>query len=399
MLPAVLKRFRSSMTPRLFIIGLTLLTCYCALMRAGTMPSKRDYYVAANGKDRNTGSQAHPWGTIGHADTIVKPGTTVHVAPGTYEAPNTKTNGTASARIRFVSDVRGGAQLLSGWGVYGSYVDIVGFDISNPGGWAAITAYNQTSHVRIEGNIIHDVSTTAGCVLAGAISLNAVVNKGAPGGYHEIVGNLIRNIGPSDGSCNTDHAIYIKGGWNKIENNVIARVISWGVMIYGDGCYNTVSNNTVLNGNRGGIMISQAYDLHPDCALADHNTVSNNIVMNNGGAGIEEYSTQTGPNNVYLNNVVYNNGGGDIQLLTGTSSGTVTLTSAQAQNLFFNYQDDGTGDYGLAPGAAAVGVGTSICTAGQSNCVPTVDFQVFSRTQLDAGAYAFGSVPAAWPWY
>ncbi|HXY13608.1 MAG TPA: hypothetical protein VEI26_03810, partial [Terriglobales bacterium] len=67
-----------------------------------------------------------------------------------------------------------------------------------------------------------------------------------------------------------------------------------------------------------------------------HNTVSNNIVMNNGGAGIEEYSTQTGPNNVYLNNVVYNNGGGDIQLLTGTSSGTVTLTSAQAQNVILD---------------------------------------------------------------
>src|SRR5690349_16754368 len=69
--------------------------------------SLRDYYVSPAGSDEDDGSQQRPWQTIQHATAVAKAGATVHVAAGNYSGPiTTETNGTASARIRFVSDVQ-----------------------------------------------------------------------------------------------------------------------------------------------------------------------------------------------------------------------------------------------------------------------------------------------------
>ena len=67
---------------------------------------------------------------------MAKAGTTVHVASGTYaETITSSKDGTASAPIRYVSDVDGGAKIKpSGattaiWRDSGDYVTIQGFDI------------------------------------------------------------------------------------------------------------------------------------------------------------------------------------------------------------------------------------------------------------------------------
>src|SRR5215467_9779975 len=65
------------------------------------------YYVAASGNDSNDGSQSRPWRTMSHAAKQVKPGDTVHVLPGVYsESVYLYQGGTASQRIRFISDTR-----------------------------------------------------------------------------------------------------------------------------------------------------------------------------------------------------------------------------------------------------------------------------------------------------
>src|SRR5262245_15216807 len=80
----------------------------------GTAPAlATDYWVATTGNDSNPGTQASPFLTLWQAASVATPGTTVHVAPGTYSSSlycNTPdvtgqvevcmtTSGTASAPI------------------------------------------------------------------------------------------------------------------------------------------------------------------------------------------------------------------------------------------------------------------------------------------------------------
>src|SRR5688572_20932517 len=41
-------------------------------------------FVSPSGSDGASGSRAHPWRTVRHAARRVRPGMTVHVAPGRY---------------------------------------------------------------------------------------------------------------------------------------------------------------------------------------------------------------------------------------------------------------------------------------------------------------------------
>ena len=67
-------------------------------------------YVATTGSDSNPGTATKPFKTISRAASLAKPGTTVHVAPGTYLGNvTTNVSGTATARIRYVSDTKWGA--------------------------------------------------------------------------------------------------------------------------------------------------------------------------------------------------------------------------------------------------------------------------------------------------
>src|SRR5919197_4428978 len=73
-----------------------------------------DRYVSPEGDDSGDGSKAHPWKTLQKAAEMVKPGVTVHVAPGLYvsdEDLKTTISGTPRAMIRYVSDVNGQALL------------------------------------------------------------------------------------------------------------------------------------------------------------------------------------------------------------------------------------------------------------------------------------------------
>src|SRR2546427_13116907 len=85
--------------------------------------------------------------------------------------------------------------------------------------------------------------------------------------------------------------------------------------------------------------------------------------------GIYEWPA-VGTHNVFNNNIVYNCPGGCMNLISGTQSGTMTLTAAQFNALFVNYTGGMTGDYHLQSGAGPIDAGTTARAAGGNNRVP-----------------------------
>jgi hypothetical protein len=126
------------------------------LLGTATSAMATDLYVATTGSDSNAGTQTAPFLTLNKAASVATPGTTVHVAPGTYstfiycDAPDVTgegmvcmtTSGTASAPITFVSETQYGAVLTCPQdGIFfyldASYIVVSGFNMSCPGSTSA----------------------------------------------------------------------------------------------------------------------------------------------------------------------------------------------------------------------------------------------------------------------
>ena len=86
---------------------------------AGAGVSRADFYVAPGGSDDGDGSSAHPFGTLGKAVAVVRPGQTIALRGGTYrmsEPVTIATSGTAEQRIT-VSNYRDETPVLDAAGV------------------------------------------------------------------------------------------------------------------------------------------------------------------------------------------------------------------------------------------------------------------------------------------
>lgn len=308
-------------------------------------------YVAATGSDTNPGTAAEPLLTISHADTLARPGYTIHVAPGIYRvsAPAahsagivTAKSGTAGARIRFVSTVQGGAMIIvSGtgitWHAKGSYVDIDGFDISGSGRHGILAS---GEHLQIMNNTIHDLTVSGGCSGAGG----AAIDTDGPSGRVLIKANTIRNIGAAMmGSCNTVQGIYIANAHNTVSNNVVSGVAAAGIQQWHGATASTIVNNTVFR-CKVGILIGQG-DAGASAAGSEDNYVANNIVYDNLSYGIVEGGA-VGKNNRYVNNLVH--ASGTNVRVAGQVSGTIS-----AEPGFVDYKPDGTGNYRIQQASPA----------------------------------------------
>jgi hypothetical protein len=344
-----------------------------------------DHYVSTTGNDANAGTVSKPWHTIGHAAMAVKPGDVVHVASGTYaESVVTALSGTAGARIRFISDVKWGAQVVGGaseadWQNRGDYVDIVGFDVSgaSPNG-----IENLGSNVRIVGNHVHDV--TASCDSNGGSGIN---NANYSAADDDIIANVVHDIRAAT-TCGAAHGvgIYHSNLRGHVLNNLSFSNGTVGIQLWHAANAVVVANNTVFANGVNGIVIG-AGDA-PGGVTNDNTIVVNNISVHNADYGIQEFGA-TGAHNRFLNNLVYQNPSGDLALLQGTASGTVTADPA-----FVNYTAMFDGDYHLRTGSAAT-------DAGNSQSAPTTDIDGGPRPQgkgWDIGAYESGAAPAQWPW-
>jgi len=351
--------------------------------------STLNYYVSPTGSDSNDGKTSQTaWASIAHADAALQlgpGGTVVHVAPGTYSASlTTNRNGTASARIKFISDTKWGAMIRRAWISNGSYVDIVGFDISVPTDQTGLEAFG--AYTGVLSNRVHDIGTQiTTCFSGGAIYLG-------PKGHNTANGNVVRNMGSQSGRpCERAHGIYIDGPYNAAFNNIVSGAIGFGIHLWHDSCYDWVVNNTVFENYIGGILVGNGNNVS-GCTVNDYTTVNNNIVLNNGydgRYGISE-SGSVGSHNVYQNNLTYDNHPSNFSLSGKSAANTVSADPA-----FVNYRCDGTGDYHLQANSPAIDKGTS-------SQAPSSDLDGGPRpmgSASDIGASEYGTTRAVWPWW
>jgi Protein of unknown function (DUF1565) len=358
------------------------------ISNSGPNPSGAEYYVAPGGSDSSAGTASAPWATITHAAKLVKPGATVHVASGTYRAVTTSISGTASSRIRFISDVKWGAKIRTSgvesmWNNTANYVDIVGFDISGDG---RLGILNTASFVRIMSNNVHNIP--GDCSSSGGAGID---NAEFTASDDDVIGNVVHDIGNPAVQCYSVQGIYHSNLRGHILNNISYRNAAWGIHLWHAPSNVVVANNLVFQNGEGGIVVG-AGDA-PGGVTATGIIVTNNIVMENNsswGAGLAIYETGlTGTSNRYINNLIWSNTQGIV-----LQNGLVAQGTINASPLLVNYQPNGSGDYHLTSGSRAINAATA--TDAPSNDLDGAPRPFGSGP--DIGPYEFGSAPAAWPW-
>ncbi|HZP63075.1 MAG TPA: choice-of-anchor D domain-containing protein [Terriglobales bacterium] len=369
---------------------------------SGGSSGNGSYYVAANGSDNNNGSACSPWATVAHASSVVGPGSTVHVAPGTYSGPiTTSKSGTSSGRIRYISDTQWGAliQCTTGcdmvWSQSGSYVDVLGFELTSTSPITRIGFEWTGSNGLIQGNKVHDIQCS-GCVGNGGAGIN--VDNGSA--YTVADANLVYNIdiaGKGKSDSLYVHGIYVHTFYNVISNNLIYRCAGWGIEQGHSVSNSTMVNNTIFECG-GGVMIGTG----GSPGVSDNNLIYNNILVYNGpganghGYGIDAIQNY-GTHNTITDNLLFGNQPGNISsALNGaaTTTGSITNVDPSSGTLFVKWVNDGTGNYQLLSTSPAVNVGTS-------SSAPLFDYRGGKRpvnSLWDLGAYEYGAAPGKWPW-
>jgi hypothetical protein len=343
----------------------------------------RDLYVSPAGNDAGTGGKDAPLRTIARAARVAAAGDTVHVAPGEYRDAIVDTaNGTADARIVFVSDVRWAAKIVAtanqvGWDVRGSYVDVIGFDVAGAQHCGICVA---GSFARTIGNHVHDMPDT-GCGSNGGAGID---DYNYDAHDDDMIGNVVHDIGPAT-ECHAVHGLYHSNLRGKIVNNIAYRNSGWGIHTWHNPKDVLIANNLVFENRSGGIVIGAGDN--PVTGVADGFLVENNIAVKNGNWGIVEEG-RLGPNNRYVSNLLWGNSRGPIALGTGKKDvGTVLVDP-----LFVKYDGAGNaGDYHLQPGSPAI-------DRGAAEMAPADDIDGATRPQgkaIDIGPYEFGGRASA----
>ncbi|HYG87338.1 MAG TPA: carbohydrate-binding domain-containing protein [Azospirillum sp.] len=351
-----------------------------------------DLYVSTSGSDSNAGTKDSPFRTIQKASTEASAGTTVHVAPGTYEGGfQTTASGSADAPIRYVSDVKWGAKIVGdsgsgheAWDNRGSNVVIDGFEVDGSGSSWQFGIYTGGSNSVVQNSKVHDLLQSSDVMDQASDGSGGagIMGDGWSGGTNiKVLNNEVFNIGPSDESSSLVHGVYMSTS-GEVQNNVIGNVVGDGITTWHDATDLEILNNTVFEARGAGIMIGSG-DHYNSSAPNDNTRVANNIVYNN-ATGIQEYG-EVGSNNSYTNNLVSGNGS-DWSLQNGSDTGTVS-----ADPEFVDYVATGGGDYRLASGSPAIDAGTS-------SGAPSTDASGANRVgAVDIGAYEYGGTSAQPP--
>jgi hypothetical protein len=339
-----------------------------------------DLYVSTGGSDSGSGTASSPLRTIRKASSVAKAGDTVHVAAGTYaETILSSASGSASARIRFVSDTKWGAKITptsgsTGWDIRGSYVTVEGFELNCSNNSSCKDGiYVGGSNVIIKGNHVHHIATSGACTNIGGSAINADAYYG--GSNTDILENVVHHIG-------TATCAYIQGIYHSttgsIKNNLVYQVGAVALHLWHDAHNIDIINNTAFSSGYG--LVVGGGDFYHDSGGARNVHVNNNILFDN-KYGISEQGV-TGSGNTYINNLVFQNSTYNVSLKTGSASGTLA-----ANPQFINYIPAGGGDYHLKSTSPAINKGTS-------SLAPSVDLDGKARPQggaVDIGAYEFVS--------
>ncbi len=339
-------------------------------------------YVSPYGSDDNPGTALAPFRSIARAARTAQPGTTIHVAPGTYPGGfKTTASGAPDARIAYVSTVKWGARIVPpassangrAWDNRGDHVDIIGFridgSVTQDGKQWSHGIYNAGSHDVISNNWVHDIAREVDCSGAGGAGISA--DSYYRGTDAAIIGNLVHDIGPP--GCRFIHGIYVSTTAS-VKNNVVYRVAEAGIHLWHDASNVIIANNTVAASHTG--IIVGGGDYYFATAGNNHTVVVNNIVYDN-QMGISEQG-KTGSTNRYSNNLVYQNPRYNYKLKNGLTP-AVPVAMAPA---FAAYRRNGTPDLRLRAGSPAIGKGTALHA-------PLFDFDGKPRpaSRVDIGAF------------
>lgn len=317
--------------------------------------STNDLYVADTGNDNNPGTKSAPVKTLEKASKLATPGTTVHVAPGTYEGGfQTKSSGTASARIHYLSDAKWGAKIVPpaysknsvAWDNRGDYVDIDGFEVDGTNSQGGVPWVNGiitlASYNVIKNNHVHHFATNASCNSNGGSAINT--SRYYNGVNVDVINNVVHHVGTT--GCSLIQGIYI-GTPGNVRNNLVYQIGYAGIHLWHDAANVTVTNNTVFGSGMG--IIVGGGDYYNSSGPADYVRVTNNIVYDN-THGISE-AGEIGANNAFANNLSFKNVNRNLHLYTAH---TGDLTEDPQ---FEKYDRNGGGDYRLKSTSPALGRG------------------------------------------
>jgi hypothetical protein len=270
------------------------------------------YYVAPNGSDANPGTQAAPFRTIQKAASVVRPDTTVHVAPGTYaETITSTTSGTASGRIRYVSDTKWGAKIVpAGAGartmlrVDGGYTDIDGFQLDGNGGTNVRQGiYLLGGNSTVTNSWVHHVAENSGCDSGGGSAMLADQYRGPAFSNYDFIGNLVHDIG---GSCHWIQGIYHASS-GSVKNNIVYAT-NYAIHLHHDDHDVFVVNNTVFGNRYYGISYGGCMEAQNSGCPTSGIHIHNNIVYDNAGGITGPNTAEDSGQNTIKNNIVFGSG-------------------------------------------------------------------------------------------
>ena len=245
-------------------------------------------YVSPRGSDAHSCRRAAPCRTFRRADALARAGTTVHVAPGGYGSVTLRSSGTATARIRWISDSRWHARIsatrtgpVTMVTIKGAYVDFRGFSVTGSGGAGTAGIDVAGSYSRAIGNRVHNIAIP--CVGNGGAGID--LSGSEVGRDQAAVGNLVTDTGsgPRNGSCRLVHGIYASVPGVTIETNVIARATGDGISSWHSATNLIIANNTSVENGGAGVLIGG--NVRP---FNQTSYVVNNIAAYNYAGGVVE---------------------------------------------------------------------------------------------------------------
>ncbi len=325
------------------------------------------YWVNPAAAGQNCVKFATDPGPTGSSKTVMQgincagSGDTVWVRTGTYAEniyyDNTSkpviASGTANARTT-ISAYPGDTVTIRSVGLYNiaaQYITFNGFiiDKASAAGEAVLLFSNTgvyPSYIRITNNEIKNAGTQ------GVLALS----------NNEFTGNNIHNNGTHTvGGVGQDHGMYIQGGSNLIENNLIHDNWAYGIQMFrsaGGVTNNIIRNNKIYNNSQGG---SFGYGIL--LAHGDNNVAYNNVVYGNYGGIRVAY---TSPNAKVYNNTVAANTAIGINIDGTNVTDALVKNNIVYGNVYSGIADTGTRtirDYNLCSGAnATTNCGTNYAT-------------------------------------